>query len=100
MESKAFGRALRRAEPLNRPLPAALHWIGSLPASVQPLALLHQFPRIANRLAQAWNDEAALAECFDDLLTDRRGGRQGFPPAVQRELTLLREYIAYRLFSG
>jgi hypothetical protein len=98
MENKSTGRTLRRAEPLNRPLPATLRWLASLPAAVQPLALLQHFPRIANRLAQAWSDETALAECFDDLLVDHRGGRQGFPPAVHRELTLLREYMAYRLF--
>jgi hypothetical protein len=62
------------------------------------LALLQFFPRIANRLASAWGDDAALTECFTDLQMDRRGGRQGFPPTVQRELSLLREYIAVRLF--
>ncbi len=98
MENKTPGPALRRAVPLDRPLPATLRWLVGLPAAVRPLALLQRFPRIANRLAQAWTDEAALAECFDDLLYDRRGGRQGFPPAVRRELTLLREYVGTRVF--
>ena len=96
MDNKSHGPALRRAVPLDRPLPATLRWIVSLPAAVQPLTLLQQFPRIANRLAQAWSDEATLSECFDDLLVDQRGGRQGFPPAVRRDLSLLREYIGTR----
>ena len=94
----ASAKWTRRAEPFNRPLPATLQWLANLPTEVQPLALLQHFPRIANRLATAWCDDAALAECFGDLLVDRRGGRQGLPPVVQRELTLLREYIATRLF--
>ena len=98
MENRSLGPTLRRAVPLDRALPATLRWIVSLPGTVQPLALLQQFPRIANRLAQAWHDEVALAECFDDLLIDHRGGRQGFPPAVRRELSLLHEYMATRLF--
>jgi hypothetical protein len=100
MESKSHRSALRRAQPLNKPLPSTVRWVASLPAAVQPLALLQQFPRIANRLALAWHDQEATAECFDDLLVDRRGGRQGFPPDVQRELSVLREYVALRLFRG
>jgi hypothetical protein len=97
-ENRHNWQAMRRAEPLNRPLPVTSRWVASLPAEFQPLALLQFFPRIANRLASVWGDDAGLTECFTDLLMDRRGGRQGFPPTVQRELSLLREYVAIRLF--
>jgi hypothetical protein len=100
MENDGLGAALRRAQPLNRPLPATLEWVASLPTEVRPLVLLHRFPRIANRLAQSWSDNAALSEYFNELLIDRRGGRQGFPPDVRHELSSLREFIAYRFFAG
>jgi hypothetical protein len=39
-----------------------------------------------------WNDRIACPAYFDELLVDRRGGRQGFPPAVRRDLLKLRDY--------
>jgi hypothetical protein len=57
-----------------------------------PVALLQQFPRIANGLARMWGDKAALRQYLDELLIDRRGGRRGFPPEVHHELMMLREW--------
>jgi len=87
---------MRRAKPLNDPLPATLRWMAKLPEEIRPLTLLQQFPRIGNVLARSWSDEAGLQAYFDSLLVDRRGGRRGFPPAVHSELLTLREYLAGR----
>jgi hypothetical protein len=58
------------------------------------------FPRVANRLAIAWPDPKAVQEVLDDVLIDRRGGRQGFPPAVQQELLRLGTLVGRRPCPG
>ena len=72
----------------------ARHWLRSLPARRRPLRLCTDYPRVANRLAWCWPDAELSAQAIDDLLIDRRGGRRGFPPLVQRELRRLREFNA------
>ena len=84
---------LRRAAPNNQPFPATYKWIAGLPREIRPLALLQQYPRIANMLAQSWHDPAQFREYMFDLLIDRRGGRQGFPQDVRSELLRLRAYF-------
>lgn len=69
-------------------------WLRRLPARRRPIRLCTDFPRVANRLAWCWHDAALSAQALDDLLTDRRGSRRGFPPAVVRELQRLREFNA------
>jgi len=86
----------RRAEPNNVPLAATFKWIAGLPREVRPLALLQRFPRIANTLARAWTDPPAFRDYMFELLIDRRRGRQGFPPLVQRELLTLRAFFDQR----
>ncbi|HEY3179380.1 MAG TPA: hypothetical protein VGL25_10920 [Casimicrobiaceae bacterium] len=83
----------RKAAPNNQPFPATFKWIASLPREIRPLALLQQYPRIANMLAQSWHDPSAFREYMFDLLIDRRGGRQGFPQDVRAELLRLRAYF-------
>ena len=65
-------------------------WIAKLPRSVQPLALLRQYPRIANMMAGMWQDPHSFRAYLHDLLTDRRGSRKGFPPEIVQELLALR----------
>lgn len=69
------------------------HWLRRLPAGRRPLQLCTQFPRVANRIAWHWRDPAEAREVLDDLLTDRRGGRSGFPRDVGAELRRLRDYL-------
>lgn len=69
-------------------------WLRQLPAGRRPLRLCERFPRVANRVAWCWSDEMLIDAVFDDLLNDRRGGRQGFPRAVVMELRRLREFRA------
>ena len=84
---------MRRAAPANEPFPATFKWIAALPAEVRPVALLQQFPRIANALARASSDPTAFRAYMFELLIDRRGGRRGFPDKVRTELLALRAYF-------
>lgn len=72
----------------------ALAWLRRLPPGRQPLRLAKRFPRLVNRIAWCWADAALADQVFDDLLTDRRGGRQGFPVDVVQELRRLRAHRA------
>jgi hypothetical protein len=93
-------RGLRRRQPLDDALPVTIRWVAKLPAEVRPVALLRQFPRIANIVARAWHDAAELQAVLDDLLVDRRGGRRGFPLDVTEELLVLRDYYQGRYPNG
>ena len=84
---------LPRAPQLNLPLPIAQRWAMRLPGEIEPRALLQRFPRIANNLARLWSDRQAIAGYVDELLIDRRGDRQGFPPDVHMELLNLKDFI-------
>jgi hypothetical protein len=92
-------RSVRRASQLNLPLPTSQRWVALLPDEVKPRALLQQFPRIANKLARLWGDKKSVETYLNQLLIDRRGHRQGFPPDVQNELLNLRDYIEGRYSS-
>ncbi len=71
---------------------ATLQWILKLPPHVQPRHLQVRYPRIANRLAAEWDHIAVCETYFESLLTDKRGGRKGFPLAVAQEIAVLRDY--------
>jgi hypothetical protein len=68
------------------------NWLRRLPARRRPLRLCERFPRVANRIAWCWADARLAEQVLDDLLVDRRGGREGFPPAIVAELRRLREF--------
>ncbi|MGH7248906.1 MAG: hypothetical protein ACREH9_12450, partial [Pseudomonadota bacterium] len=83
--------AVRKATPANYLLPATRKWYDTLPADVAPMALAVRFPRIANLVAAQWTDRRTCPLLFEDLLGDRRGGRDGFAPDVRRDLLRLQE---------
>jgi len=85
-------RRKRKGTPTNEVLKPTFKWAATLPHSVQPLALMRRFPRIANQLAAVWSETPAVRSYLDSLLVDDRGHRQGFPPEVLRELLSLRLY--------
>jgi len=91
-ESEIEWRVRRKAKPCEEILPTTATWYAGLPLKVQPKVLLERFPRIANGLAAAWHDRMTILHYFDDLLSDRRGGRKGFPPDVLEELQLLKTF--------
>jgi hypothetical protein len=82
----------RKANPYERLLATTLAWCATLPPGVQPNELCSRFPRIANGLASGWRDRDATMRYFDDLLTDKRGGRNGFPADVLEELHSLKAF--------
>src|SRR3954463_6572897 len=79
--------ALRKgkdAQAANVVLKHTSTWADTLPKSVHPRALIHQYPRVANMLALLWTElsRTLFDQYMESLLFDKRGGRQGFPPAV------------------
>ena len=90
--AEEFAR-LRKADPANYLFPTSLKWLKSLPEEARPVALATRYARIVNNLAHQWNDHDACGAYFDALLVDRRGNRQGFPPAVQADIRILLEYF-------
>lgn len=89
-------RALRNAQD-DSLSPAAHAWVRSLPVSLRPLELCNVYPRIANRLAAAWDDLAQTHDVFNDLLVDHRGGRKGFASPIAAELLRLQALHERRL---
>jgi len=80
----------RIAAPCNSLLPSTLLWAKELPPEVVPAALMQSFPRIANLLAANWKDPRSFYNYTRSLLTESRGGRQGFPSNIMQELIKLR----------
>jgi ankyrin repeat protein len=50
-----------------------------------PYGLQARFGRVLNRIAELWLTPQ-LEHYFNELLVDKRGGRQGFPPDIMSEL--------------
>ena len=84
----------RKARPAGFLFPTTMRWIASLPSEFRPMAIGEAFPRIANALASRWSSPDAFTNYLDDLLTDRRGGRLGFPTDVLAELHALSGYYS------
>ena len=84
--------SVRKARPADYLLPLTEKWFDAFPPERAPCALASQYPRICNLIAVHWNDLRGAPELFEDLLTDRRGGRAGFPPAVRRDLIGVQEH--------
>jgi hypothetical protein len=91
-KSEEAYKRLRKNQPANIPLPRTKAWFEGLPPEVRPSALMRHFPRIANMIAAAWDDLVQFETYMNSLLTDRRGGRKGFPTDVIAELGALNTY--------
>jgi len=83
----------RKARPYELLLATTAAWCALLPPVLQPNTLCARFPRIANTLAAGWGDRDGTMRYLDDLLTDRRGGRKGFPADVLEELHSLKAFF-------
>lgn len=93
----ASGHAhLRKSNPVREVTPSTRMWLGKLPQDVRPINLIGQYPRVVNRIAEAWSSPAAFGELSTDLLFDFRGNRAGFPAEVVRELRALRHHFYWR----
>lgn len=71
-------------------------WLRGIPTPLHPKRLCRFYPRVANRLAEAWDDPERTDRLFDELLNDRRGKRRGFPERVTMELQRLERFHARR----
>jgi hypothetical protein len=83
---------VRKARPAEYLLPLTEKWFDGFPPDRAPCALASQYPRVCNMIAVQWNDRRGAPDLFEELLTDRRGGRAGFPPAVRRDLHAVQEF--------
>jgi hypothetical protein len=88
-------RALTEAE--RRISRASTQWVLALPREIRPMELMRRYSRIANLLCDTWEDAESALHLLEDLVLDRRGGRQGFPRAVAVELQALRDHLQRRL---
>jgi len=78
--------------------PEARAVLQSLDSHALPVHLACRFPRVMNQIARLWHRPAHLDIYFEDLLIDKRGGRQGFPFAVATELVALKDYYETRVY--
>jgi hypothetical protein len=51
------------------------------------------YPHIAMHLIESWHNPKAARAYLDDLATDHRDGRHGFPDAVFEELMFLHDLL-------
>ena len=65
----------------------------SLDGLKYPQALVDQFPRIANKLAELKDDKTGLVEYFNSLTSNQRDKRNGFPFGVLMNIQDLREVM-------
>jgi hypothetical protein len=90
----------RKLLPTDRALQGStIEWLLNLPASLRPRELCDRYPRAANAVAAAWHGSQRAA-VLEELLSDRRGTRRGFPPEVKSELQALRYAVANPLSTG
>ena len=82
----------RNPPPPEHLLPTREVWLDVLPPAAFPGALATHYPRIVNLIAMLWSHSIGCSAYFDELIIDRRGGRQGFPAAVKHDLLVLRDY--------
>ena len=75
-------------------------WLAALPEPERPKELALRFPRIVNRIATMWKAPLHMDRYFEDLLTDNRGTRKGFPLGVLTELSSLKDYYQTKVFPS
>lgn len=93
LDSGEWAKRRRPPEARDRLLtPATETWLDRLPRDVRPLDLPRAYPRLANQLADRWNDASACLALLEDLVVDRRGDRRGFPARIALEIVALRDH--------
>ena len=83
---------LRRSPQPKELTAEAAQWFASLPQPEQPTELSAAYPRIVITLSSLWTHRRKCSAYFDELLIDRRGGRQGFPGGVALEIAALKDF--------
>jgi tankyrase len=59
--------------------------------TMYPHQLDMRFARIVDKIADLWG-KPEMEPYFNDLMVDKRGNRQGFPPTVMMEIFALSNY--------
>jgi len=73
-------------------------WLASIEESARPKELAALFPRIVNRMAKLWRTPREMDPYFEELLTDTRGKRKGFPLNILMELSTLKDFYQAKVF--
>ena len=93
LEPGYWDQQRRKPTPTDRALTGtAMDWVIGLPPGLRPHNTCEHFPRVVNAIASAWRDTAYSVQVLDHMIKDYRGGRRGFPAAVQVELAALLTY--------
>jgi len=74
--------------------------LASTEEAARPKEVPALFPRIVNRMAKLWKTPRQMDRYFEDLLTDARGNRKGFPLGVLMELCTLKDYYQGKVFPA
>ena len=72
--------------------------LATIEESARPKELVALFPRIVNRMARLWRTPREMDRYFEELLTDTRGHRQGFPLSILMDLSTLKDYYQAKVF--
>jgi hypothetical protein len=91
----------RRHEPEKDDLElsaAGLKWLASIEQAARPIRLAAAYPRIVNRMAKLWKTPREMDRYFEDLLSDVRGNRKGFPLNILTELSTLKDFYQVKVF--
>jgi len=90
LEPNYWEQRRRPTRPEDRALTGVtIDWLLALPPELQPRTLCERYPRVANLIAAAWPRIEERRSLLHSLLSDARGGRQGFPVRVRREIEAL-----------
>jgi hypothetical protein len=65
--------------------------------AARPKQLAAAFPRIVNHMAKLWKMPREMDRYFEELLTDTRGKRKGFPLNILMELSTLNDYYKTKM---
>ena len=72
--------------------PDAQRILAALPPAVALGRSCAQYPQAVEKLLKHWRNPNEFRATLDSMVIDSRGGRQGFPFAIVREFSALREY--------
>src|SRR3981189_387407 len=68
--------------------------------TARPRELAAAYPRIVNHMAKLGKMPREMDRYFEELLTDTRGKRQGFPLKILMELSTLNDYYKAKMRTG
>jgi len=84
----------RPPSPADRALTGeAITWVLALPEPIRPEQLAQRMPRLANQIAEVWNDRLRCASALHALTIDDRGGRRGLPSDILDEVKALHRHL-------